>query len=109
MLLVRSRSVPRAHEQLAENRPKFDQLVDSLEWQGDLGADLRRIILVDDVVTRGTTFLSAQEVIHKAHPWLEVVGFAAVRTMSFEVVTEPLAPVVGSIALAQRGWGNREP
>ena len=106
---MRSRRVPKAHEQLAENRPKFDQLVDSLEWRGDLGADLRRIILVDDVVTRGTTFLSAREVIHKAHPWLEVAGFAAVRTMSFEVMTEPLAPVVGSITLAQTGWGNREP
>ena len=108
-LLVRSRSVPRAHEQLATHRPKFDQLVDSLEWLGDLGADLRRIILVDDVVTRGTTFLSAKAVIDKAHPWLEVVGFAAVRTMSFEVVTEPLAPATGSVSLAQSGWGSREP
>lgn len=108
-LLVRSRSVARAHEQLAVNRPKFDQLVDSLEWLGDLGADLQRIILVDDVVTRGTTFLSAQAVIHKTHPWLDVVGFAAVRTMSFEVVTEPLAPTTGSVTLAQTGWGIREP
>ena len=108
-LLVRRRSVPRAHEQLADNRPKFDQLVDSLEWLGDLGMELQRIILVDDVVTRGTTFLSAQAVIHKTHPWLDVVGFAAVRTMSFEVVTEPLAPATGSVTLAQSGWGNREP
>lgn len=108
-LLVRSQPVPRAHHQPAESRPKFDQLVDSLEWRGDLGADLQRIILVDDIVTRGTTFLSAREAIHRVHPWLEVVGFAAVRTMSFEVVTEPLAPTTGSITLAQSGWGNREP
>ena len=108
-LLVRSRSVPRAHEQLAENRPKFDQLVDSLEWLGDLGEDLQRIILVDDVVTRGTTFLSARAVIHKTHPWLGIVGFAAIRTMSFEVVTEPLAPATGSITLGQKGWGVRVP
>ena len=108
-LLVRCRSVPRAHEQLAARRPTFDQLVDSLEWRGDLGTNLQRIVLVDDVVTRGTTFLSAQAVIHKSHPWLEVVGFAAVRTMSFEVVTEPLAPVAGSVTLAQSGWGSRDP
>lgn len=87
----------------------FDQLVDSLEWRGDLGTKLQRIVLVDDVVTRGTTFLSAQAVIHKSHPWLEVVGFAAVRTMSFEVVTEPLAPAAGSVTLGQSGWGSREP
>lgn len=108
-LLVRSRSVPRAHEQLPTNRPKFEQLVDSLEWRGDLGADLRRIIVVDDVVTRGTTFLSAREVIQRVHPWLDVVGFAAVRTMSFEIVTEPLAPTTGNVTLAQSGWGNRDP
>ncbi len=71
--------------------------------------ELHRIILVDDVVTRGTTFLSAQAVIHKTHPWLEVVGFAAVRTMSFEVVTEPLAPIRGSVTLGQGGWGSRVP
>lgn len=108
-LLVRSRPVPRAHRQTAENRPKFRELVNSLEWQGDLGSDLGRIILVDDVVTRGTTFLSAQAVIHKAHPWLDVVGFAAARTMSFEIITEPLAPVMGTITLAETGWGNRVP
>ena len=50
-----------------------------------------------------------QAVIHKSHPWLEVVGFAAVRTMSFEVVTEPLAPAAGSVTLGQSGWGSREP
>lgn len=48
-------------------------------------------------------------VIDKAHPWLEVVGFAAVRTMSFEVVTEPLAPIKGSVTLGQGGWGSRVP
>lgn len=108
-LLMRSHPVPKAHQQHAENRPKFDQLVDSLEWRADLGADLRRIILVDDIVTRGTTFLSARQAIHRVHPWLDVVGFAAVRTMSFDVVTEALAPTTGTITLAHSGWGKREP
>lgn len=108
-LLVRTVRVPKAHEQSATDRPRMDELVDSLEWQGDLGSNLEQIILVDDVVTRGTTFLAAREVIHRAQPWLRVQGFAAVRTMSFEVATEPLNPAMGTVELQANGWGHREP
>jgi len=101
-LLVRTVRVPKAHEQSATGRPRIDELVDSLEWQGDFGSDLDEIILVDDVVTRGTTFLAARNVIHQVEPWLDVKGFAAVRTMSFEVVTEPLSPATGVVELGGR-------
>lgn len=108
-LLARTVRVPKAHEQSATDRPRIDELVDSLEWKGDLGSSLERIILVDDVVTRGTTFLAAREVIHRTQPWLEVEGFAAVRTMSFKVVTEPLSPATGVVELGAKGWGHRDP
>ena len=108
-LLGRTVRVPKAHEQSAADRPRMDELVDSLEWRGDLGSNLERIILVDDVVTRGTTFLAAREMIHRAQPWLEVRGFAAIRTMSFEVVTEPLSPATGFVELQPNGWGHRDP
>ena len=108
-LLARSTPVAKAHEQPADNRPKFEELVDSLEWRGDLGIDIARVILVDDVVTRGTTFLSAREAITRIQPSLDVVGFAAIRTMSFEPVTHPLDPVTGTISLGANGWGVRNP
>ncbi len=108
-LLVRTVRVPKAHRQSAVDRPRMEELADSLEWRGDLGSNLERIILVDDVVTRGTTFLAAREVIHRAQPWLEVCGFAAVRTMSFDVVTQPLSPAIGTVKLQPHGWGHRDP
>ncbi len=108
-LLVRTVRVPRAHEQLAADRPRVDELAASLEWRGDFGSGLEQVVLVDDVVTRGTTFLAAREVIHRTEPWLEVRGFAAVRTMSFNVVTEPLSPVIGRVELQANGWGRRDP
>jgi len=108
-LLVRTVRVPKAHEQSATDRPRIDELVDSLEWQGDFGSDLEEIILVDDVVTRGTTFLAARTVIQQVDPWVDVKGFAAVRTMSFNVVTEPLSPATGVVELGSSGWGYRDP
>ena len=108
-LLVRTVRVPKAHEQSATDRPRIDELVDSFEWRGDFGSNLERVILVDDVVTRGTTFLAARTVIHQVDPWVDVRGFAAVRTMSFEVATKPLSPATGTVELQSNGWGYRDP
>ena len=109
-LLERTRAVPKAHGSPGGERPDVSTLGRSLRWRGDLGSDLERVVLVDDVVTRGTTFLSARYVIRSVQPELEVQGFAAIRTMSFEVVESPLDPVKGTISLASNGlWGRREP
>ena len=63
-----------------------------------------------DVVTRGTTFLSARDVIHSVQPGLKVQGFAAIRTMSFDVVETPVDPVRGTITVvSDERWGWREP
>lgn len=109
-LLVRTQAVPKAHGSAGDERPTISALSRSLRWRGDLGSDLRRVVLVDDVVTRGTTFLSARDVIHSVQPGLEVEGFAAIRTMSFEVVETPVDPVKGTITVtSDRRWGLRKP
>lgn len=108
-LLVRTSRVTKAHRAEPADRPRFGELVASLEWRGNLGSNLERIILVDDVVTRGTTFLAAREAIQRVQPWLDVEGFAAIRTMSFELVTKPVWPVMGKIQLQTNGWGDRDP
>lgn len=109
-LLERTRAVPKAHGSPGGERPNVGTLGGSLRWRGDLGSDLERVVLVDDVVTRGTTFLSARDVIRNVQPGLEVEGFAAIRTMSFEVVETPLDPVRGTITLASNErWGWRQP
>ena len=109
-LLERTQAVPKAHGSAGSKRPTVSTLSGSLRWLGDLGSNLERIVLVDDVVTRGTTFLSARDLIQNIQPELEVAGFAAIRTMSFEVVEQPLDPVRGTITLTVDGrWGCREP
>ena len=109
-LLVRTEAVPKAHSSLSSERPTVSILSRSLRWQGDLGSGLERVVLVDDVVTRGTTFLSARNVIHGVQPGLGVEGFAAVRTMSFETVEKPLCPANGTITPTLNGdWGQRDP
>ena len=109
-LLERIEAVPKAHGSSGGERPTVSTLSRSLRWRGDLGSDLERVVLVDDVVTRGTTFLSALGVIHSVQPRLEVEGFAAIRTMSFDVVEKPLEPVRGTITVASNGrWGRRMP
>lgn len=109
-LLERIEAVPKAHGSSGGERPTVLTLSRSLRWRGDLGSDLERVVLVDDVVTRGTTFLSALGAIHRVQPELDVVGFAAIRTMSFDVVEKPLDPVRGTITVASNGrWGRRVP
>ena len=100
-LLVRTQAVPKAHGSAGGERPTISTLSRSLRWRGDLGSD---------VVTRGTTFISARDVIQSVQPGLEVLGFAAIRTMSFDVVETPVDPVRGTITVVSDGrWGWREP
>ena len=54
-LLVRDLAVPKAHGVSGGGRPTVSTLRRSLRWRGDLGSDLERVVLVDDVVTQGTT------------------------------------------------------
>ena len=109
-LLLRTEAVPKAHGSAGGERPTISTLSRSLRWRGDLGSDLERVVLVDDVVTRGTTFLSARDVIHSVQPGLKVQGFAAIRTMSFDVVETPVDPVRGTITVvSDERWGWREP
>lgn len=109
-LLYRIHRVTQAHRSSAGERPTVQEHVDSLWWDGDFGTDLgSSVLLVDDFVTRGSTFLAAREVISEVQPGLDVHAFAAVRTMSGEVVTEPVAPVVGSISIHWDDRGIRRP
>lgn len=69
----------------------------------------RRIVLVDDVVTTGAQLFGAAMAVREALPGADVVGFAAVRTMSAGEVDELLAPVVGTIELFDDHRTHREP
>lgn len=73
-----------------------------------LAVGSRRIVLVDDVVTRGATLLGCASLLMSALPQIEVGAFAAVRTMSSAEIGAMLAPVTGLITY-RAGRLHREP
>ena len=57
-----------------------------------------RIVLIDDVVTKGRTLLAAASRVHDAFPEAQIRAFALVRTMGFiPCVEQLLAPCKGEI------------
>jgi predicted amidophosphoribosyltransferase len=53
------------------------------------------ITIVDDVITRGSTFLAMYQRLAKAFPQAEIRCFAVVRTMSDVQVDQIMSPVEG--------------
>lgn len=67
-----------------------------------------RIILVDDVVTRGSTFLGLVARLQESFPVADILCFGLVRTMSRTDIDSMAAPVTGHITF-ELGAPNREP
>lgn len=68
-----------------------------------------RIVLVDDVVTRGRTLLAAASRVHEAFPRAQIRAFALVRTMGLVAgVAQLLDPCKGEIRW-RRGDAHRSP
>jgi adenine/guanine phosphoribosyltransferase-like PRPP-binding protein len=58
----------------------------------------KKVVLVDDVVTRGHTFIAGASLIHDTYPNCEIKAFAAMRTMSYEsIFVKEYEPVIGDI------------
>jgi hypothetical protein len=68
-----------------------------------------RVLLVDDVVTRGATLLAAASCLATAFPTLEVRGFALLRTQSQGEITTMRDPQLGHVELAENGQTYRRP
>jgi hypothetical protein len=68
-----------------------------------------RILLVDDVVTRGRTLLAAAARVHEAFPTAQIRAFALLRTMGLVAeIDRLLLPCVGEIRW-RRGDARRNP
>ena len=90
--LVRKTSVSKA----AFARPEPIDHYDSVECSGRIDAP-SRITLVDDIVTRGSSFIGLYPRLKAAFPNAKIECFAVVRTMSDGDVENILAPVEGTI------------
>jgi hypothetical protein len=73
------------------------------------GISPERIVLVDDVITKGRTILAAAARLHEAFPNADIRAFALVRTMGFlPGVANPLQPCQGFVRWAG-GDARRDP
>lgn len=81
----------------AGERPSVEDHYDSFSVEPSL-VPPHRIVLVDDVVTKGRTLLAAATRVQEAFPAAEVRAFALVRTMGLIAdVAQLLEPCVGEI------------
>jgi hypothetical protein len=94
-LLERFRAVPKSAFCAPGERPKPSAHFESLRVQDQLGTH-RRLVVVDDVITKGSTFVGAYRRLRESFPEIPIQCFAVVRTMQQEV-TEVVAPIVGKI------------
>lgn len=107
--IVRSRPVPKAALARPDERPTVEQHLTSMSVERTL-EEAKDILLVDDVVTRGATFMAAMIRVLEAFPAARVRAFAVMRTISGpESVSSIDAPCVGKIILYESGKTHREP
>lgn len=87
-------------------RPKIREHIETSEINEELTIFENKIILVDDVITKGTTFLAYAEVLKERYPLIEVKAFALARTRGFGDIEQLIEPFKGEI-YEKNGEGNR--
>jgi Phosphoribosyl transferase domain len=93
-------TVPKSGTAMPGARPSVGAHFASLSVDPDALANLagQRVVLIDDVVTKGRTLLAAAARIREALPDAEISAFAFLRTMGFvQEVDRLLDPCVGEI------------
>ena len=107
--LVRDTPVAKAAYCKPCDRPTAQQHYESMSVQGHI-SEQDEIILVDDIITRGSTLIGSANRLADAFPNCRIRAFGAMRTISnpgdFENI---IAPCIGTIELSQSGDTFRRP
>lgn len=102
-LLERSEAVPKSAFAKPGERPSINRHYETIRVQPRLVSP-RRIILVDDVITRGRTAYACAWRLSEAFPEAEINVFAVIRTMGLvQDIDRILDPRVGEIHLLAGG------
>jgi hypothetical protein len=108
-LLRRTQAVPKSATSAASARPLAGTHAESLGIDAQLLGS-SRLLLIDDVVTRGATMLGAASRLRESYPSTPIAAFAAMRTISSPADFRGLLdPVVGQIVLRPQGDTLRRP
>ena len=94
--VTRTKPVQKSASAGAGQRPSPQEHYDSLEVTPGLFTPTA-ITVVDDVITRGSTFLAILKRLEESFPWVPIRCFALVRTISPGEVSTILDPVEGTI------------
>jgi hypothetical protein len=96
--LLRSQSVQKSATAASGQRPGPEAHYDSVEVGAARLIAPKAITLVDDVITRGSSFVGLVPRIQETFPGIELRCFALVRTISAGEIDSILDPVEGSIS-----------
>lgn len=107
--LERVQSVSKSSYSKSSERPKAIDHFNTIKFVPQIHQP-KEIILIDDVITRGSTMIGCANVLRKQFPNVSVKGFAVIRTISqpenFNAINESC---VGNIALRANGETQRTP
>ncbi len=110
-LLTRTRAIAKAATSLSSGRSRPTALdhLQTLSVQKELRSPVE-IVLIDDVVTTGSTLLGCANKLLESYPSIPIKGFAAMRAVSNPSdFKRTLDPIIGSITLRSDGRCHRQP
>jgi predicted amidophosphoribosyltransferase len=107
--LSRIKSVPKAATSLPKDRPKAIDHYRSMSVQKLLKKP-SKILLIDDIITRGSTLLGSANRLSEIYPTTPIFAFAAIRTISNpHEFNKIYNPSTGTISLNESGDTFRRP
>lgn len=107
--LVRARSVNKSGQNNPGSRPLPAEHYDSFTVDKTI-TEFDDVVLVDDVVTRGSTLFAAASKLVDAYPGIRIRAFCAIRTISDSVSFHDwMDPVKSTITLRSQGDTIRRP
>lgn len=99
-ILTRTRAVPKSSFQARGHRPSAWTHFDTVAAERTLLTSPTRLVVVDDVVTKGSMLLAAVSRVKEAYPLADVGAFALVRTLGLQrEIDRVVDPCVGTIRL----------
>lgn len=98
--LVRQTSVAKSSTSVPSKRPKPLDHYKSLRVMDTLDDSPDEIVIVDDVITRGSTLIGAAAKLAEVFPDAHIRGFAALRTVSYpDDFSDIFDPCIGKITI----------